>query len=162
MQTLLPLAADIAARLKDRGQTVAISESSSGGLISAALLAMPGASAIYRGGGVIYTPYAFKGLLHLTKDDLGEIRSATEPYAQLLAGTIREKLRADWGLSETGAAGPTGNFYGDAAGHCCVGLVGPGDQETRVRTLETGLADRVENMRLFALEALNLLRESLD
>lgn len=162
MQTLLPLAADVAARLKERGETVAISESSAGGLISAALLAQPGASAIYRGGGVIYTPQAFRGLLGLTKEDLGEIRSATEPYARLLAGTIREKLRADWGLCETGAAGPSGNGYGDAAGHCCVALAGPGDEPPLARTLETGHGDRAENMRLFGLEALTLLRETLN
>lgn len=160
MQTLLPLAADIVARLKDRGETVGVSESSSGGLISAALLAVPGASAIYRGGGVIYTPQAFKGLMNLTKDDIAGMRSATEPYARLMARTIRERVRADWGLCETGAAGPSGNGYGDASGHCCVGLVGP-DGTQMSRTLETGLTDRVENMRRFGLDALSLLRDTL-
>lgn len=160
MQALLPLAADIGERLKGRGETVAISESSAGGLISAALLAVPGASSYYRGGGVIYTPQAFRGLLDLTRDDLGDLRSSTEPYARLLARTIRGKLRADWGLCETGASGPTGNPYGDAAGHTCVGLVGPGGIQVS-RTLETGLDDRVENMRRFALEALDLLHAAL-
>ena len=160
MQTLLPLAADIGARLKERGETVAISESSAGGLISAALLAVPGASSYYRGGGVIYTPQAFRGLLGLTRDDLGDLRSSTEPYSRLLARTIRGKLRADWGLCETGASGPTGNMYGDAAGHTCVGLVGPDGFEVS-RTLETGLDDRAENMRRFALEALDLLHAAL-
>ena len=160
MQTLLPLAADIGERLKVRGETVAISESSAGGLISAALLAVPGASKYYRGGGVIYTPQAFRGLLGLTRDDLGDLRSSSEPYARLLARTIRGKLRADWGLCETGASGPTGNMYGDAAGHTCVGLVGPDGIEVS-RTLETGLSDRELNMRRFAMEALDLLRDAL-
>ena len=143
MDSLLPLAADIGARLKARGETVAISESSAGGLISAAILAAPGASAWYRGGGVIYTPQAFRGLLGLGKADLGDMRSSTEPYARLLARTI------------------AGNGYGDAAGHTCVALAGPGKFEVS-RTLETGLKDRPENMRLFAREALELLRAALD
>ena len=160
MQTLIPLAADIGTLLKERGETVAISESSAGGLISAALLAIPGASAFYRGGGVVYTPQAFRGLLGLTRDDLGDLRSSTEPYARLLARTIRGKLRADWGLCETGASGPGGNMYGDAAGHTCVAVVGPGGLEFS-RTLETGLNDREDNMRRFALDALDLLHAAL-
>lgn len=161
MQTLLPLAAEIGDILKARRETVAISESSAGGLISAALLAAPGASRFYRGGGVIYTPQAFRGLLGLTREELGDKRSSSEPYAQLLAQTIRTKLEADWGLCETGASGPTGNMYGDAAGHTCVALAGPGGILVS-RTLETGISDREANMRLFAAEALDLLRAGLD
>ncbi len=156
MNTLIPIAEEIAVRLKRKGQTVAVSESSAGGLISAALLAVPGASAYYRGGGVIYTPKAFKHLLGLTREDLGDRRSSTEPYAELLAVTIRNKLGADWGLCETGASGPTGNMYGDAAGHTCIGICGPNDF-LYSRTLETGLSDRTENMRRFAKEALEVL-----
>lgn len=158
MQTLIPIAQQIAVRLIARGETVAVSESSSGGLISAALLAVPGASAYYRGGGVIYTPSAFKGLMQLKREDIEGMRSSTEPYARFMAGTIRTKLRATWGLCETGASGPSGNGYGDAAGHTCVALVG--ETETS-RTLETGLNDREENMRLFAKEALELLLENI-
>ncbi|MFN3610328.1 MAG: CinA family protein [Hyphomonas sp.] len=161
MQTLLPLAAEIGDILKARRETVAISESSAGGLISAALLAAPGASRFYRGGGVIYTPQAFRGLLGLTREELGDKRSSSEPYARLLAQTIRTKLDADWGLCETGASGPTGNMYGDAAGHTCVALAGPGGILIS-RTLETGLSSRESNMRLFAAEALDLLRAGLD
>lgn len=159
MQTLLPIAAEIGEKLKARGETLAISESSSGGLISAALLAVPGASAFYRGGGIIYTPSAFRGLMGLTKEDLGDMRSSTEPYALLMARTIRQRCRAVWGLCETGASGPTGNGYGDAAGHTCVGVVGPDGENSQ--TLETGLCDREENMRLFAKEALELLHAQL-
>lgn len=160
MQTLLPLAAEIGAVLKARRETVAISESSAGGLISAALLAAPGASRYYRGGGVIYTPQAFRGLLGLAREDLVDKRASTEPYARLLAATIRERLDADWGLCETGASGPAGNMYGDAAGHTCVALAGPGGLVVS-RTLETGLTDREANMCLFAAEALDLLRAGL-
>ena len=162
MQTLLPLATEIGTRLKARGETVGISESSSGGLISAALLSVPGASAYYRGGGVIYTPQAFRGLMGLDRSTMTEgMRSSTEPYARLMARTIRGRLQADWGLCETGASGPGGNGYGDASGHTCLALVGEHGLEVS-RTLETGLDDRVENMRLFALEALELLHAALD
>ncbi|MEO1100915.1 MAG: CinA family protein [Pseudomonadota bacterium] len=160
MKTLLPLAAEIGARLKDRGETVAVSESSSGGLISAALLAAPGASAWYRGGGVIYTAQAFKGLMGLTRDDIEGMRSSSEPYARFMAGTIRTRLRATWGLCETGAAGPSGNPYGDAAGHTCVAVIGETLEASR--TLETADINREENMRRFAMEALELMREALD
>lgn len=153
MQNLLPVAAEIGTLLKSRGESVAISESSSGGLISAALLAMPGASTFYRGGGVIYTPQAFKGLMGLSREDLGDMRSSTEPYARLMAQTIRTKLTATWGLCETGAAGPTGNGYGDSAGHTCIGV--SKEQQDHVYTLETGLTDRETNMRRFAAEALD-------
>lgn len=161
MQTLLPIAAEIGDILKARRETVAISESSAGGLISAALLAAPGASRYYRGGGVIYTPQAFRGLLGLTREELGDKRSSSEPYARLLAQTIRTKLDADWGLCETGASGPTGNMYGDAAGHTCLALAGPGGILIS-RTLETGLSGREANMRLFAAQALDMLRAGLD
>ena len=163
MKTLLPIAAEVGDRLKARGETIAISESSSGGLISAALLAQPGASAFYRGGGVIYTPQAFRGLMGLGRADIEGMRSSTEPYARVLARTIRGKLDASWGLCETGASGPSGNPYGDAAGHTCVALIG--EDETGPlelsRTLETGLSDREENMRRFAYEALQLLHNAL-
>ncbi|MGB3625838.1 MAG: CinA family protein [Henriciella sp.] len=159
METLLPLAAEIGDRLKARGETVAVSESSSGGLVSAALLAQSGASRFYRGGGVIYTPQAFRGLIGLGRGDIEGTRSSTEPYARILAKTVRGKLDADWGLCETGAAGPTGNGYGDAAGHTCVALIGEGLEISR--TLETGLSDRPANMRLFAAEALSLLLDGL-
>jgi nicotinamide-nucleotide amidase len=159
MEKLLPLAEKIAASLIARKETIAIAESSTGGLISAALLAVPGASAYYRGGGVIYTPRARAALVNITKEELGDMRGASEPYATLLANRARELLNTTWGLSETGATGPSGNRYGDAAGHSCMAIAGP---LTRVITLETGDSDRVANMRAFALRALQLLSETLE
>lgn len=160
MDRLFSLAEHVGARLIARGETIGISESSSGGLISAALLSVPGASRFYRGAGVIYTPNAFKGLMGLTREDIEGMRSSTEPYAAFMAGHIRKKLRSDWGLCETGAAGPDGNGYGDAAGHTCTAVVGPDTSSSR--TLETGLSDRRENMTRFAAEALEHLIEVLD
>ena len=158
MQTLLPIAESIARLLKARGETVGISESSGGGLISASLLAVPGASAYFLGGGVVYTLQARKALLGITDGEMKGLRSSSEPYAQLLARTVRHRLGATWGLSETGAAGPTGNRYGDAAGHTCIAVAGPVE---RVLTLETGHGDRIANMRTFAAKALETFAESL-
>src|SRR5215470_1440101 len=109
MNELTPLATTLGARLKERKQTVAVAESSAGGLISAVLLAVPGASAYFLGGGVIYTQAARRGLLRVGDDTVKGIRSSTEAYAQLKAKTVRELLGATWGLAETGASGPTGN-----------------------------------------------------
>ena len=158
MSDLKNVAAAVAAALKARGETVAVSESSAGGLISAALLAEPGASAFFVGGAVVYTAAAREALLGVTPADMDGMRSASEPYAQLLAATIRRRLGTDWGLAETGAAGPAGNRYGDAAGHACLAVSGA---TGRVTTLETGSADRTGNMDVFATAALALLREAL-
>lgn len=158
MQDLLPLAHRVGQRLKDRKETIAIAESSSGGLLSAALLAVPGASAYFLGGAVVYTPKARVMLMDIARDAVAGMRSASEPYAQLLARTARERFNATWALSETGAAGPTGNPYGDAAGHTCIALAGP---VSLAITVETGDSDRVANMRAFAREALELLERAL-
>ena len=133
---------------------MAVAESSSGGLLSAVLLAVPGASAYFLGGAVVYTAKARMKLLDIPREAVSGMRSASEPYALLLARTARERFQSIWALSETGAAGPTGNPYGDAAGHSCIALAGPVE---RVITLETGQAGRVENMRAFARASLELL-----
>src|SRR5881409_1476221 len=147
----LSIAAALGALLKERKQTVAVAESSAGGLISAALLAVPGASAYFLGGGVIYTQAARRGLLRVPDDAVKNMRSSTEAYAQLKAKAVRELVGATWGLAETGASGPTGNRYGDAAGHACLAVAGPIE---RTVTLETGHGDREKNMWAFAKRAL--------
>jgi PncC family amidohydrolase len=159
MQTLLPLAERAAMLLKQQSATVSVAESSAGGLISAALLAMPGASAYFLGGAVVYTRQARAALLGITEAQLGGTRPATEAYALLLARAARERFGTNWALAETGATGPTGNRYGDAADHACLAIVGTSD---RAITVETGSADRQANMRAFGAAALNLLIESLD
>jgi PncC family amidohydrolase len=158
MQSLLPLAERVAEKLKARGETVAIAESSSGGLLSAALLAVPGASAYFLGGAVVYTAKARVMLMNLERESVRGMRSASEPYALLLARTARDRFGATWGLSETGAAGPTGNPYGDATGHTCIALAGAHEYAI---TLETAQEDRVANMRAFAKAALELLSEKI-
>lgn len=161
MSALPPLAflADrVGAALRQRGETVAVGESSAGGLVSAALLAIPGASAFFLGGAVVYSRRAGKALLGLTKDDMVGMRAETEPYATFIAGRMRDSHRATWGLCESGAAGPAGSPYGDAPGHVCVAVVGAVSES---RTIETGHTDRPRNMDLFARELLSLFDEVL-
>ena len=158
MQDLLPRAEWISRLLKDRGDTIVVAESSTGGLVSAALLAMPGASAYFLGGAIVYTQTARKVLIDLTDISALGLRAATEPYARLLAQTARERFASTWALAESGATGPTGNRYGDAAGHCCLAVTGPVE---RALTLETGDSDRVANMRVFSAAALDLLAQVL-
>jgi nicotinamide-nucleotide amidase len=159
MQTLLPLAEAIAHRLIERHETVAVAEGSAGGLISAALLSVPGASAYFLGGGVIYTAAARSGLLDIGKTDMAGIRAASEPYASLLAQRMRDRLGSTWAIAEAGAAGPKGNRYGDPAGHCCLAVAGP---VQRSFTLRTDSADRHANMEAFAARALQLFQEALE
>lgn len=157
MEELEAMAAELGETLKARGETVAVAESSSGGLISAALLSVAGASKYYLGGAVVYTGKARMQLMDLPREAVAGMRSASEPYALLLARTARERFGTTWGVSETGAAGPTGNGYGDAAGHSCIAISGP--VETAI-TLETGSEDRSANMRAFAAAALRLLAKA--
>jgi nicotinamide-nucleotide amidase len=158
MKTLMPHAEKVAALLKARKQTVAIAESSAGGLIAASLLAVPGASAYFIGGAVIYTRQALLGLKDVREEMLAGLRGATEPYALLKARTVRDRFGANWGVGEAGAAGPTGNRYGDPAGHTCLAVAGLIE---RTATLKTGSNDRVANMHEFAAAALKLFAETL-
>ena len=156
MKALLPLAETIAARLIARRETIAVAESSTGGLIAAALLAVPGASAYFLGGAVVYTVTARRALLGIGDADMPGLRSATEAYALLLARRMRERHGAIWGLGETGATGPTGNHHGDPPGHTCIGVSGPTEHAIMLRT---GSANRLGNMDAFAQRALELLVE---
>jgi nicotinamide-nucleotide amidase len=156
---LLPLAERVGRILKLRQETLAIAESSAGGLINAAMLAVPGASAYCIGGVVVYTYGARKALLGIGEEQMAGLRPSTEAYALLLARQIRERCGASWGLSETGATGPAGNRYGDAPGHACIAIAGSASE--RAMTLETGHGVRQDNMRQFAACALELLETHL-
>ena len=156
MPDLTSTAASVGVLLKERRQTLAVSESSCGGLLSACLVSIPGASAYYVGGSVVYTRTAQKGLLQVPDSAMTGIRASTEDYARLNARTIKDALGTTWALSETGASGPTGNRYGDAAGHACIAVVGPVE---RAITVETGSPDREANMWAFARAAFDLLEQ---
>lgn len=158
MQSLLPTAEKIAARLIERRETIAVAESSTGGLIAAALLSVPGASAYFVGGAVAYTKAARLALLGIGDAEMQGLRPATEAYSLLIAQRVRERHGSTWGLGETGATGPAGNRYGDPAGHTCIAVAGPIE---RAVTLETGSADRQANMLGFATRAFELLAEAV-
>lgn len=159
MDKLLPLAERAVKLLSARREMIAVAESSAGGLINAALLAVPGASACCRGGLVVYTYELRRALLGISDVEMKGITPSTEAYALLKARRAREKLSTEWALTETGAAGPTGSRYGYAAGHACFAVVGPGVE--RAITLETGSGDRVANMQAFTVAALDLLIETV-
>ncbi len=156
MPDLTSMAASVGALLKETEQTLAVTESSCGGLLSACLVSIPGASAYYRGGAVVYTRFAQRGLLQVPDSAMTGIRASSEPYALLNARTARESLDTTWALSETGASGPTGNSYGDSAGHACIAVTGPVE---RAITVETGDDNREANMWVFAKAAFDLLEQ---
>lgn len=157
-------AAQIGSTLRARGETVAVAEGSAGGLISAALLSIPGASAYYLGGTVVYTAAASRAWMvgEITVPD--GMRGATEGFAGWLAESVRTKVGATWGLAEAGAAGPP-NPYGDPAGHSWLAVAGPSSgatTHTTTRNVLTGLDDRGDNMAAFTLAALELFAHVLD
>jgi nicotinamide-nucleotide amidase len=158
MKDLVPLAEQAAALLQAKRQTIAVAESSTGGLISAALLAVPGASAYFLGGAVVYTGQARSVLLDVPASALAGMRPATEAYARLVARHTQQRFSSSWALAETGATGPTGNRYSDPAGHSCIAVAGPVEEAV---TLETGSADRLANMQAFAETALKFLLQNL-
>lgn len=159
MDELVRHAAQVGALLKARNETVAVCESSAGGLITAALLAVPGASAWVLGGMVIYTRQAWDALARFQESELRGARSSTETNAQVRADLIRDRFRATWGLGETGAAGPAANRYGDPAGHVCLAVSGPVQGAT---TLRTGKAERLGNMQAFTIAALEYFRKKIE
>ena len=156
---ILALSQKAGSLLLEKGNTVGIAESSTGGLVSAHLLAIAGASGYFLGGSVIYTRFAGRGFLGVTDKDMEGLRAATESYAFLNAGKVKDILGSTWGVAETGATGPTGNRYGDAAGHTCIAVSGPVSRST---TLETGVSDRQKNMVTFTAATLNLLIDCIE
>lgn len=159
LEELMPLVGRIAETLKARGQTVAVADGATGGLISAGLLTVPGATEFYKGGGVVYSLEGRDVLLALAPEALKGMRSVTEPYALLQARAIRTRFGADWGVAESGSAGPGKHPFGAEAGTSAIAVVGPGVE--LARTVRTGEEDRVRNMRSFALAAIGLLDEGL-
>jgi len=149
---------NIAHLLRERKETISVAESSIGGLLSASLLAIPGASDYFIGGAVIYTMRARRRLLGLTKEILASQEPLTEQYVTLLADATRTQLKSDWAIAELGATGPAGTPYGHPPGICVLAVTGP---NTLSRYFETKSNNRKQNMEIFLTEALNLLHEAL-
>ncbi len=159
LAALLALGSHVGDRLVERGETAAVADGSSGGLISTALLARPGASAYYLGGATIYTGPAARGLIAGSVTAPAGLRGASEPWVQYLSESIAVRVGTTWGIGEGGASGPSGNPYGDPPGHAWVAVHGP-DRATR--HVLTGDDDRARNMVAFAAAALGLFAEILD
>ena len=148
----------IAEKLKSKGQTISVSESSTGGLVSAALLSVPGASAYFKGGSVIYTLASRRIFLGLSKSDIEGLEPMTEKMAIKFADKTRAVLDSDWAIAELGIAGPTGSPYGIGPGNSVVAIAGPENSSIKI---ETGVSDREKNMQAFTEQALQLLNETL-
>ncbi|MBL4621972.1 MAG: CinA family protein [Immundisolibacteraceae bacterium] len=159
MTQLSTLAAGVAAQLKQNRQSIAVAESSTGGLISSALLAIPGASSYFLGGAVVYTIEARRELLGLSDQQLTTLQPLTEEYVAVCARSIRQKLGATWGIAELGATGPAGTRYGHEPGICVLAIDGPVEL---TRLIETGSGDREANMWRFVEAAIELLNQAMN
>lgn len=155
---LTALAEGASRRLRERQETIVVAESSCGGLISASLLSVPGASAYYLGGTVTYTRVANQAFLAGASGVAHDLQPETEGYALYLARAAAAKVNATWAIGESGAAGPSGSRYGDPPGHVWVAVTGAVDA---TRHLLTGSVERSSNMVAFAAAALGLLNECL-
>ena len=155
---ILSAADAIAGRLRSRGETIGVAEGSCGGLVSAALLSVPGASDYYVGGAVVYTGAGRTAFLGDAVPRPPGLRGATEDFARYAAQSIRAQLGTTWGLGEGGATGPSGNPYGDPPGHAWLAVSGPTEV---THHLLTGSDDRLANMGAFTAALLQLLLEAL-
>ncbi len=152
------LAAEIASLLIERSETVAVAEATTGGLVSAALLSIAGASRYYAGGGVVYTLNSRIALVGVSPEDYANYRGTTPELVLSLAEAMRDRLGATWVVAESGLAGPTGGRSGAPAGRTTVGVAGP---VTRTEVFETGIANRVDNMVEFTSITLRYLRDAI-
>ena len=152
------LANEIAALLTGRGQTVAVAEATAGGLISAALLWVPGASRYFAGGGVTYTLNSRVQLAGVPAETLQDYRGTTPEMIATLADSMRQRLGAEWCIAESGLAGPTGGRSGAAPGRVTIGVSGP---VSRTEVFETRISDREANMIDFATRSLRFLRDAI-
>ena len=152
------LAVEIGTRLTDRGETVAVAEATAGGLVSAALLSVGGASRYYAGGGVVYTLASRTALAGVPAEQYANYRGTTPEMLASLAESMRQRLGATWCIAESGTAGPTGGRFGSTPGRITIGVAGP---VARTEVMETGLSDREENMVEFATRALRYLNSAI-
>ena len=152
------LTEEIASLLTARGETVAVAESTTGGLVSAALLWVAGASRYYAGGGVLYTLNSRIALAGVPPEQYANYRGTTTEMLASLAEAMRARLGATWAVGESGLAGPTTGRSGAAPGRTTLAVAGP---VTRTAVIETGNPDRGTNMVDFATGALRLLRDAI-
>jgi PncC family amidohydrolase len=152
------LAVGVHERLVARDATVAAAESLTGGLLGATLTAPPGASMIFRGGVVAYATDLKETLLGVPGPLLAAEGAVSAEVAGSMAGGVRDRLQATYGVSLTGVAGPDSQD-GQPPGTVFVGVAGPDDGQVR----KVNLSGDRSTIRLSAVRAaLELLRDLLD
>jgi len=150
----------VASLLRARGETICVAETAAGGLVSAALLATPGASRFYRGGLTLYTLESRIAFAGWTDRDIQTYDGPTPSLVAGLASHVRGTLKATYCVGESGTAGPTasGKTPNRQPGYVALAVVG--DKDTLSKDLDTGLGnDRQANMVAFAVAALGLVHE---
>jgi len=147
VESLLPLAEKAADLLKSRKEKIALGESSVGGLVSAALIAQPGASAFFLGSTVIYTREAGRVLRDRSTLKLEGLEPLTPEFAQAMADGFKIQMGSDWATSEMGAAGPARSPYGPKPGTAVVAVSGP---VSRSRPIATHISDCPQTTRPFS------------
>ena len=158
MEELPDILLKISRILTKRKETVSVTETSTGGLISAGLLSVPGASSYFVGGVIPYARSVRGDLLNITKDKVVGLSPMSEEMAMSFAQNTKQKMQTDWAIAELGIAGPRGSVYGFEPGSCVVGISGPRSSSTFIRT---GKDRRHENMALFRNSALALFADAL-
>jgi nicotinamide-nucleotide amidase len=143
-----PVVARVHRLLRERGETLAVAESLTGGLLAATLVDVPGASATFRGGLVVYATDLKTRLAGVSAALLAEQGPVDGDVAVQLADGARERCAADWGLSTTGVAGPDPQD-GHPAGTVWIAVSGPGGHERRRLALSGSRAE----IRLATVEA---------
>lgn len=148
------LSAEVLSRLT--GRTLATAESLTGGGIGAALTAVPGASAVYKGGVVSYTNGVKQGILRVSQETLDRWGAVSSPTAEQMAQGVRMLLCADVAVSVTGLAGPGGDEFGHEVGTVFVGYA-DGDRNFAREYRFDGDREQIREQTIRA--ALNLILE---
>ena len=154
----MSLAKDIAPILTGNNETLSVAESSAGGLISACLLSIPGASSFFVGGSVLYSYKIRRELVGMGKEEHRIYGGSTPELILEMAQRFRNRIGTDWVIGEGGAAGPSKSPYGHNAGYTALAIAGP---ISRTKSIETGKSDRIENMSEFATALLSFFLDVL-
>jgi len=162
------LAQQVAERLRQRGQSLAVAESCTGGLLGAALTDVPGSSAYFLGGIISYADRVKVDLLRVPEPTLRQHGAVSEQTAAAMAEGVRQLLRADIGVSITGVAGPDAE-ESKPAGLTFIGMAAPalpsprgGGKSTAVTHRFQWNGDRWDNRRRSVIAALELLVRALE
>jgi nicotinamide-nucleotide amidase len=143
--------------LRTRGETLAVAESVTGGLLASRLTAIPGASEVFLGGATVYSATAKTALLGLDAGRLALEGTVSEATSRALAEAVRNRLGATWGLGLTGNAGP-GAEGGAPVGALFIALAGPGGTISKTLAIS---GDRQDVQLRGMAAALDLLRRTI-